>query len=69
MKYSKIITLSGIAVLSLTACHREKFYTCVCRSTDTTAIYMLGRTSADNAYGQCRSFSDSATTCIMEIRK
>lgn len=40
-----------------------------CQSSDSTALYEIGRSDADHAYALCKSHEDSSTSCIMWVMK
>lgn len=66
MKFILSILLIA-STMAMTSCHRNKYYTCQCSTTDTSIAYDIGQTTKDNAYAICRTHQDSVTTCNMII--
>ncbi|OJW85301.1 MAG: hypothetical protein BGO69_06700 [Bacteroidetes bacterium 46-16] len=69
MKSFTISMLSAVTLLWASSCKRDKYYRCECQSSDSTALYEIGRSDADHAYALCRSNEDSSTSCIMWVMK
>jgi hypothetical protein len=67
MKYWPILCI--LPAFILTGCQKHKFYTCICNASGKeVAVYRMGRMEKTEAYERCHAYTDSATSCYMEIR-
>ncbi len=69
MQIHKRFFAAAVALVAITACHRERHYICQCQYADSFVTHPIGRVPEKDAYAQCQSFKDSMNSCYMEVRK
>ncbi|RYD58443.1 MAG: hypothetical protein EOP56_05885 [Sphingobacteriales bacterium] len=60
-------------LLAATSCRRDKFYTCMCSTTNPAGgpgydSHKLGRIPKQQAYDMCRAKTSATTECIMQVQ-